>query len=340
MSLTAIDLFSGMGGLTQGLRDARFRVLGAVEKLPLAVETYRANHRRTRVLNCDITEVEPSDLARELGLSVGALDLLAGCPPCQGFSSLRTRNGAREVEDRRNDLVLEFARFARALRPRALMMENVPGLAEDRRLTRLVEELRALGYTLRTALLDAADYGVPQRRRRLILIGARGRAPELGRRVRRRSTVRMAIGALPEPGHSGDPLHDLTEDRSERIMSLIRRIPPDGGSRADLGAEGQLRCHRDFDGFHDIYGRMAWDAPSPTITGGCINPSKGRFLHPEQNRAVTLREATLLQSFPFGYRVSLSRGRYAAAELIGNALPPVFVRRHARSLARQLSSTS
>jgi DNA (cytosine-5)-methyltransferase 1 len=113
-------------------------------------------------------------------------------------------------------------------------------------------------------------------------------------------------------------------------------VPKDGGSRTDLPDAMQLACHTRVDGFHDVYGRMAWDRPAPTITGGCINPSKGRFLHPEEDRAITLREAALLQSFPPGHVFSLRRGKYAAAELIGNALPPAFVRRHARPIAEAL----
>jgi DNA (cytosine-5)-methyltransferase 1 len=120
-------------------------------------------------------------------------------------------------------------------------------------------------------------------------------------------------------------------------MNLIKLIPKDGGSRGDLSLRYQLPCHKRCDGFKDIYGRMAWYDVAPTITGGCLNPSKGRFLHPEQNRAITLREATLLQGFPRGYVLSLRRGRFAAAEMIGNALPPGFVKRHAKQIVRFLN---
>ena len=109
-------------------------------------------------------------------------------------------------------------------------------------------------------------------------------------------------------------------------------------SRTDLPEDEQLRCHRGFDGFKDIYGRMAWGKPAPTITGGCINPSKGRFLHPDEDRAVTLREATCLQGFPVSYKFDLTRGRYPAAQLIGNAFPPKFAEHHARSLYRHLET--
>jgi DNA (cytosine-5)-methyltransferase 1 len=128
-------------------------------------------------------------------------------------------------------------------------------------------------------------------------------------------------------------LHNyLVAPRAPHIEKLIKAIPKDGGSRTDLGEEWQLECHKKSDGFKDVYGRMAWDSLSPTITGGCVNPSKGRFLHPTENRAITLREAALLQTFPKNYRFPLSRGKFPAALLIGNALPPEFIRRHAEAL--------
>ena len=149
--------------------------------------------------------------------------------------------------------------------------------------------------------------------------------------------MREAIGWLPEPSESDDPLHNHGESRSEEVRRRIEAIPPEGGLR-QLGVEHQLACHVRTRGFYDIYGRMAWDAPAPTITGGCINPSKGRFLHPEQPRAITLREAALLQSFPGRYQFPLDRGKYRAADLIGNALPPTFVRHHARQIRVHLTS--
>jgi DNA (cytosine-5)-methyltransferase 1 len=332
----AIDLFCGCGGLTLGLKQARFRVIGAVDNDPLAVRTYRLNHRPTYVWEDDIRVLSIAEVQRKLALRCGQLDLLAGCPPCQGFSSIRTRNGANAIADERNDLVFEFARFARGLRPKAIMLENVPGLADDRRLNELCDQLTALGYRPKHRVRDAADFFVPQRRRRLILLaGYRVDLPFVSERSERR-TVRHILADLPRPGTSGDDLHDLPELRSARIRKLIGRIPQDGGSRSHLGTDAQLRCHRDFAGFHDVYGRMMWDDVAPTITSGCINPSKGRFLHPRDDRAITLREAALLQGFPPDYRFSLDRGKYAAAAMIGNALPPEFVRQHALVVRRQL----
>lgn len=340
---TAVDLFCGCGGMTQGLRMAGFKVLGAVDNNALCVDTFRLNHSDVHVWEKDIRQLEAEELIRKLGLHQGELDLLAGCPPCQGFSRLRTLNGGRTIDDDRNDLVLDMLRFIRVLLPKAIMMENVPALARDHRMALFLKELSELGYyaesdTIQVA--NAADFGVPQRRRRMILLSGSFGAIDFPQISLVRQTVRQAIGGLPEPGKSGDKLHDFPERRSQNTIRLIQQIPLDGGSRTDLPDDQQLQCHRGFDGFKDIYGRMCLEDVAPTITSGCTNPSKGRFLHPTEHRAITLREAALLQSFPADYRFSLERGKNAAAAMIGNALPPEFVRRHAIAIRATLAGST
>jgi len=334
---TAVDLFAGAGGMTLGLKWAGFRVLAAVELDPLAVETYADNHPDVRLWGRDIRKVPPDEMRAALGLKPGELDLLAGGPPCQGFSSVRTRNG-RSVSDPRNDLIVNFIDYVAEFRPKAVMLENVPGLAKDPRFPWFLEQMETLGYAGAYRILDAARYGVPQRRRRLIYLGGRFAPVPFAEESAPTLTVRTAIGHLPPPGQSGDPLHDIPEHRSPRIQALIALVPPDGGSRASLPTAYRLACHERCDGFRDVYGRMAWDRVAPTITGGCVNPSKGRFLHPDQPRTITLREAALLQGFPADYRFSLRRGKFAVATLIGNALPPEFVRRHAEQVLRYVET--
>jgi DNA (cytosine-5)-methyltransferase 1 len=328
MKPIAIDLFSGCGGLTLGLKRAGFRVIGAVELEPLAIETYRANHASVTLWSKDIRKLTVAQIMRRLKLRPGQLDLLAGCPPCQGFSTMTTLNGRFTNRDPRNDLVFEFLRFVRGLRPRAIMMENVPGLAKNRRISKVVAELRALGYHCNHGVLDAARYGVPQRRRRFILLAGRQTEIPFAPPSNRTHTVREAFRKLKNRTKR-DPLHNLPERHSNKVMRLIRRIPKNGGSRLDLKPKNQLNCHRKCDGFKDVYGRMAWQEVAPTITSGCCNPSKGRFLHPVLNRAISLREAAILQTFPATYYFSIRRGKFPAAQMIGNALPPEFVRRQA-----------
>lgn len=339
-SFSAVDLFSGCGGLTLGLKNAGFQVLGAVDNDALSMETYKANHAEVTTWQLDIRKLPARTMMRELRLRPGQLDLLAGCPPCQAFSTMRTLNGSKRTRDVRNDLVFDFLRFVRLLRPKSVMLENVPGLAKDRRISLFKSGLCRLGYTYRCEVLNAADYGVPQRRRRMIIVAGRTFEPSFAEPSTSKRTVRNAIANLTRPDATTDPLHRGHANRTPRILAMIRHIPRNGGSRNALGRRKQLACHRKCDGFRDVYGRMAWDEVAPTITTGCINPSKGRFLHPFQNRAITLREAMLLQSFPKRYRISLRRGRYPAAALIGNALPPELIRRHAMLLLKSLRSAS
>lgn len=334
---TAVDLFAGCGGLTLGLRQSRFAVLGAVECERTAIEGYRANHPETRVYPLDIRDLPPEQVKRDLGLRKGVLDLLAGCPPCQGFSSMRTLNGRLRVDDDRNDLIFDFLNFAVTFEPKTLVMENVPALARDGRNQYVIGRLEELGYRCKVGVLDAAEFGVPQRRRRMLLIASRLGPIDFPPPAKTGVTVRDAIGSLPPPGDSGDAVHDYPCSHAPHVMEIIRAVPKNGGSRSDLGDDRQLACHRKCDGFKDVYGRMSWDAVAPTITSGCINPSKGRFLHPEQDRAITLREASLLQGFTPDYVFPVELGKYPVATLIGNAVPAEFVKRQVATLTAQLA---
>lgn len=336
----AIDLFSGSGGLTLGLKRAGFHVIAAIDSDELSSDTFRRNHPQVRMVTEDISTVDPEFLMNRLGMKPAELDLLSGCPPCQGFSTMRTKNGGRKISEPMNDLVFEIVRFARTFEPKAIMLENVPGLASDVRIEQLRDDLHQLGYFVDYEVFNATDYGVPQRRKRMILLGGMGATIPFAESVPWRTSVWDAIGHLPAPRESVDPLHNYEVSRSSSVMNLIRMIPKDGGSRASLPNNLQLACHRKFDGFKDVYGRMAWLTQAPTITGGCINPSKGRYLHPEQDRAITLREAALLQGFPHGYEFLLYRGRYPAAQMIGNAFPPNFAFWHAKQVVDILASHS
>ncbi len=333
---SALDLFCGCGGVTQGLKRAGFQVLGAVDSDSLSVETFKANHPEVTVWEADIRKLKVSTIKRALKLKKGELDLLAGCPPCQGFSSMRTLNGALCVRDPRNDLLLDFLRFVQGLRPKVVMMENVPGLAKDKRFDFFCKQLAELGYKGSHRILNAADYAVPQRRRRLIYLAGSNKPINFADNAPIKLTVRDAIAPLPPPGKSGDGVHDFPENRSEKVRQLIKKIPKNGGSRTDIPKQAQLKCHKKCNGFKDVYGRMSWDDVAPTITGGCFNPSKGRFLHPTQNRAITMREAALLQGFPRKYNFPNLKSKVDIALLIGNALPPEFIRRHAIEILKAL----
>lgn len=339
---TAIDLFCGAGGLTVGLKQAGFDVLAGVEVDPVAAETYKMNHRGHHVYEKDIKKLCPYEVMKDLDMVSGQLDLLAGCPPCQGFSSHRTRNKSTSIDDERNDLVFEFLKYVEAFLPKTIMMENVPALAKDARMIKVAGHLKRLGYHVNERSIqvkDASDYGVPQRRKRMILKVSRYGEISESKPAKNKKTVFDAIGHLLPAGLSGDQLHDYPENRTDKVCKIISLIPKDGGSRSDLPYEYWLPCHKKKpDSYRDVYGRMSWNDVAPTITGGCCNPSKGRFLHPEDNRAITLREAALLQTFPRKYKFSNGRGKEGISLMIGNALPPEFIRRHALEYRKHLIS--
>ncbi len=274
---------------------------------------------------------------RESGLAIEELDLLAGCPPCQGFSTLRSKNGRNSLTDNRNNLIDDFARLALALRPKMIMMENVPALSKFEKFLTFVRQLEEAGYSVLYKVLDVSNFGVAQRRKRLILSASRIGQPCLASPSTASLTVRDKIEHLPGAGSSGDALHDLPSPRrTARIEALIAAIPKNGGSRHSLPSEMQLKCHLNTNGFNDVYGRMHWDQVAPTITSGCINPSKGRFLHPNENRPITLREAAILQGFPASYKFDASHGKEAISLMIGNALPPPFIAAHSAAMAEAL----
>jgi len=338
---TAIDLFCGCGGLTQGLKEAGFSILAGIDSDALAIETYRKNHRKPLAIKSSVYRITGTRLLRLLGLKPGQLDLLAGCPPCQPFSELRRKKGTGAVRDKAmKDMVLRFLYFVRELKPKCVLIENVPYLIRDKRMSHVRACMRSMGYHGTAEIKDAYEYGVPQRRKRMVYMAKLNGPLPMVRPLdqKERITVRKTIGNIPKVGTSGDPLHDLGSNHSETVLKILRTIPKNGGSRNSLPKSMRLHCHLHTNGFSDVYGRMAWDGPSPTITGGCINPSKGRYIHPEENRAISLREAALLQSFPIGYYISLKNGKYAAAQMIGNAFPPLFGKFHGIAIKASLRS--
>lgn len=332
----AIDLFSGCGGLTQGLKAAGFRVIAAFEKDADSIATYKLNHPKTKIFDGDIRDVKTADI---LALLKGKpLHLLAGCPPCQGFSSMRRLNKKGSRRDDRNNLVLEYLRFVKDLKPLSIMMENVPGLVNYTLFKHVLAELRKLGYDPAVQPVRIQEYGVPQRRRRLVLVGSLLGQLNIAEPTNEKATVRKVIGRLESPSSTKDPIHRIVKVHTDAVMKRIKATPKNGGSRADV-PEFQLKCHKDGNvGFRDVYGRLRWDDFSSTITGGCLNPSKGRFLHPEEDRAITAREAALLQTFPRRYKFPADVSKTSIALQIGNALPPKFSRIQSANILNHLKA--
>jgi DNA (cytosine-5)-methyltransferase 1 len=333
-----IDLFSGCGGGSLGFIKAGLRAVAAVELDRNAADAYEANIG-VRPLVRDIRTVTGEDLLRTARLKPGECTLLSGCPPCQSFTDLR--RGARSTRrDRlRNSLYLDYLRLAGYVQPRHIAFENVPGMLSPRwrpRFDALLEGLAELGYEHVWDVLDAADFGVPQRRRRLLVVASRVSKPVLPSATHAEPalsggkawlTVREAIGSLgPLASGEVDPGDVYHRARRHSPLALRRlRAIPAGGARSDLPEHLQLECHKNHSGHYDIYGRMWWDRPAPTLTSGCTNVTRGRFAHPDQDRAITLREAMLLQTFP---RAAVLRGSLDEMALqVGNAIPSLFAER-------------
>ena len=318
--LIAADLFSGSGAVTAALKHSGFNVVIAVDNDATACETYRLNHSEVSLYEGDIRKFRADKLSIPSGV-----DLLVVCAPCQPFSSQNRKRG----KDSRAKLVLESIKFIRHLSPKLVFFENVPGLVSSQVFSKLSERLSRAEYRLSEArMFDAADFGVPQRRNRCVLMASKSEEAIAHfnnftpKKVRK--TVWEAIGDLPliQSGEA-DPVDSLHKARSHKkiVLERLKYIPMDGGSRSSLPSDLCLPCHQRTgnNSFSDVYGRMRWHDVAPTLTTGCTDLTKGRFVHPDQDRAITLREAAILQGFPRDYKFAGNSG--AIANQIGNAVP-------------------
>ena len=329
-SLRAIDFCAGPGGVTAGFKHAGIKVLAAIDTDPNARATYAVNHPEVELLADDLLDLDPWRLLKRIRLAPFELDILTACVPCQTFSTLGRKH--RRNDDRRNRLVHRVGEFIAVLRPRAVVMENVPPLANDVRFKRLVTRLRRLGYGVWFDVVDAAEFGVPQRRRRLVLIALYGwhddEVPALSSNHRllkqlvTRQTVANVLNMVERGALTNDPLAKAKTDYPSLVARRIAAIPPDGGSRDSLPDELRLSCHGSLrqTAASNVYGRMKLDDVAPTLTTRCVTPACGRYLHPIENRAITLREAACLQTFPVTY--AFKGGKMSIQGQIGNAVPP------------------
>ena len=324
MTLNAMDLFSGCGGLSTGLEEAGIKVSCAIELDKEIARNYAINHENTLMLNEDIKNISNPQF-KNIGKNI---DLVAGCPPCQGFTQINRNNSNNNYKDERNELILEYLRVIKVIKPKYIMMENVPQIIHYDKFKFMISELNKIKYSIDYKIINVKDFGVPQNRKRLVLIGAINKTVNFPSKLNiKEKTVKDAIYSLDPPETTKDDVQRVIPSHTDKIKKIISMIPKDGGSRKDLPYKYWLECHKKNNvGYSDVYGRMKWDKPSPTITGGCLSPSKGRFLNPSQNRNISLREASLLQSFPSNYKFDLSCSRSILAQMVGNAIPPLFAR--------------
>lgn len=338
--ISAVDLFCGAGGLTHGLLQAGIRVEAGVDIDHQARYAYEINNPGSEFLPWDIGDKYYPSIAKLF--APGRYRLLAGCAPCQPFS--RLTNGIKNHHGW--DLLDNFARFVAGIEPEFVTMENVPELADrgNEVFERFLQTLRKCRYKFDWRVVDCPEYGVPQARRRLVLLASRLgpiSIPEgLYKYPSQWKTVRKTISGLTplEAGQQdpNDPMH-VASQLSPINLRRIKATPRDGGTRQDWPDELVLDCHRKKSGesYGSIYGRMWWDRPAPTMTTLCTGFGNGRFGHPEQDRGITLREAALFQSFPQSYTFWPSDqvlNRSAVSRMIGNAVPPKL----AKALGRQI----
>jgi DNA (cytosine-5)-methyltransferase 1 len=329
--IKVFDFFSGCGGTSLGFAQAGLKVVLGLDNDPDAAETFRKNITGATFIQKDIRKVRTSELAPLMAKPKGPV-LFSCCAPCQPFSrQSRTKSAA----DPRRSLLAEFARFVTRWKPDYIFVENVPGLQHVERsegpLGQFIALLDKMKYSYVVEVLPALSFGVPQKRERLILMasrrpGLRFPRPTHGTSRRRAATVRDWIGSLPaiEAGeaHLVDPDH-----RAAGLSKLnLRRIAatPEGGGRDAWPKSLWLDCHKKFDGHTDVYGRLAWDRPAAGLTTRCISYSNGRFGHPDQNRAISIREAACLQTFPRRYKFVGTHE--SKARQVGNAVPPLMAK--------------
>lgn len=348
-----VDLFAGAGGFSLGALPTQVDIVAAIEKDKHACSTYRHNliesgRTRTNLFSKDILGLDPQNLLDEVEISPGDCDILLGGPPCQGFSSHRLNDAG--VDDPRNALLIRYFEFVKALRPRFFLVENVPGMIWPRHRS-YVETFYRLAaendYDFPdTLILNASSYGTPQNRRRAFLFGtdrrqaARSSWPPDATHFDPKFALpewrswRPAADVFTDPAPPGDP-NDVHMRHNADLIRAFERTPPNGGSRRD--SSRLLSCHKSHSGHSDVYGRIDPARPGPTMTTACINPSKGRFVHPTEAHGITLRQAARFQTFPDWFE--FKGGLMAGGVQVGNAVPVEMARALIEPLAEACRQT-
>jgi DNA (cytosine-5)-methyltransferase 1 len=338
MSIKVFDFFSGCGGTSQGFTDAGLEVCFALDIDADSIATFQTNFPSVHVLHADIRDVSPEYLSQII-LDREKPLLFCACAPCQPFSR---QNRHKKEFDPRKSLLFEFVRFIKYWKPEYVLIENVPGLQrfkESGPLDHFKMVLDSLGYDWSMNILPALWFGVPQKRERLVLLASTFGNPGLPEPTHgpslstKYSNVREWIQDLPIIA-AGERYVDDTDHEAAKLSELnLRRIAktPEGKGRESWPQELRLDCHSNgHKGHSDVYGRLSWDKPASGLTTRCISYSNGRFGHPEQNRAISLREAACLQTFPRNYR--FIGGLQSRARQVGNAVPPLMARKLAEHL--------
>lgn len=332
--LKCVDLFAGAGGFSLAASNVGLSIVAAVEKNSSACATYRHNiikNKKTKLYEGDILELSPEDLLNA-HFANNNCEIVLGGPPCQGFSVHRIKDAG--VGDPRNSLILRYFEYVATLRPKIFLMENVPGILWARHkdfLDAFYELGESSGYDVRPpVILDARDYGVPQRRKRVFILGVRKDFPfaapwppvpthgdQRARDLNPSLQPWIPAARVFEQPQFADDENNIHMNHSSDLIEVFKSTPINGGSRRD--SNRVLPCHDGHGGHSDVYGRIDPTQPGPTMTTACINPSKGRFVHPTEHHGITVRQAARFQTFPDWF--VFQGGLIAAGEQIGNAIP-------------------
>lgn len=330
--IDVFDFFSGCGGTSCGFQKSGMNIKFGLDFDNDASATFARNFPGALVLNRDIREVRPEDLSEAVGRRQKPL-LFSGCAPCQPFS--KQNRQIRKVDSRRS-LLAEFSRFVEYWVPEFVFIENVPGMQwfneKAGPLATFKRKLKSLGYSIEARVVSASSYGVPQTRQRFVLLASRLGGVVLpsathGPGAKPLATVRDWIEGLP-PLAAGESCADDPDHQCARLSTVnLKRIrfTPEGGGRESWPASLWLECHKRHSGHSDVYGRLAWDKPAAGLTTRCISYSNGRFGHPSQDRALSVREAACLQTFPADFKFCGSL--ISKAQQVGNAVPPLMAER-------------
>ena len=346
--MRAIDFFCGGGGMTNGLIQAGIDVIAGVDLDPEAKATYEVNNAPAKFVNADITQLPLEYFEEKFHVQRNDDDMIfVGCSPCQFYSIIRS---SKEKSRKTKDLLLYFERFVEYYKPGYVLVENVPGIMKNKEsiLDSFLKKLEELGYGTPENgkciydIVNMKNYGVPQNRCRFSLIATRlDKQVQLPQKTKKEKSLQDVIGnrkKFPEitAGYkdSNEVRFHSAKSLSDKNIRRIHKVHHDGGTRLDFKDDSdlQLPCYIGKDNsFRDVYGRMYWKKPAPTITTKFLSISNGRFGHPEQDRGLSVREGAAIQTFPAKYKFE-TKSLITAARLIGNAVPPEYAKRLGRTL--------
>lgn len=339
--LKAIDFFCGAGGMTYGFSKAEINVLAGIDNDIECKKTYEINNPKTRFIPEDIKSFREYELAKITGIEKDDESLIfIACSPCQYFSKINT-DRANSADSR--NLLVDFQRFVKYFKPGYIVIENVPGIWKkiDSPLPEFIKYLASEEYFFAQDVMNAYYYGVPQKRKRYVLLASRG-SPSIQIPAPKEENLKVKdiIGenkGFPriEAGHidTTDFQHTVAK-LFEVNLKRLRKTPHDGGTRLAWKDDPELQINAykgKDDYFSDVYGRMYWDRHAPTITTRFLSISNGRFAHPDEDRGLSIREGATLQSFPKTYTFK-GKNLASIARQIGNAVPPELARRIGKTI--------